>query len=196
MLRCDYGNWGNWEPSARGNWGLVPASCHPGSSRSPGPVPRSPRAFRCEISSNTQSIRGIVDNFFFFFKEVLGTDKNCKYAECCLCPSAPPASKGRSRLLQHMAGVKKYEENFLSFTHCYQQFGIYTGALHHYPSRSQLFRAVMQTRCRSRPRDGDHRLGGSDTTTAPACAAQLPPFFMHCGLSRSSRLFKKIPGPN
>lgn len=95
-----------------------------------------------------------------------------------------------------MAGVKKYEENFLSFTHCYQQFGIYTGALHHYPSRSQLFRAVMQTRCRSRPRDGDHRLGGSDTTTAPACAAQLPPFFMHCGLSRSSRLFKKIPGPN
>lgn len=33
---------------------------------------------------------------------------------------------------------------------CYQQFGIYTSALHHYPSRSQLFKALMQTTCRTR----------------------------------------------
>lgn len=40
-------------------------------------------------------------------------------------------------------------KDFWSFLHFYQQFGIYTSALHHYPSRSQLFKALMQTTCRN-----------------------------------------------
>lgn len=63
----------------------------------------------------------------------------------------PPAQREGRDDFNTWRGLKNTKRNFFSFPRCYQQFGIYTRALHHYPSRSQLFKALMQTTCRTGP---------------------------------------------
>jgi len=77
-------------------------------------------------------------------------------------------------------GLKKSEGDFSGFPRCYQQFGIYTSALHHYPSRSQLFKALMQTTCRTRPSPRPRWAGRDGKSNKQSSCLQSPaPHIFH-----------------
>lgn len=110
----------------------------------------------------------------------------------------PPAQREGRDDFNTWRGLKNTKRNFFSFPRCYQQFGIYTRALHHYPSRSQLFKALMQTTCRTGPSpaawagwDGNERGGENQQTDLLSTKHDSTHFSCIVGSSRSSKLFKK-----
>lgn len=114
----------------------------------------------------------------------------------------PPAQREGRDDFNTWRGLKNTKKNFFSFPRCYQQFGIYTRALHHYPSRSQLFKALMQTTCRTGPSpaawagwDGNGRGGESQQTDLLSTKHNSTHFSCIVGSSRSSKLFKKNTWP-